>query len=239
MTTPLNDITYQADPLLHIVALTGLAGSGKDTVADMLATHCGFTKLAFADPLRNEVAQAYNLGSNYDLLTNRDTKEEPTARLALCECSSFAFLGAVAMATGATVDAAWMQAPRSPRQVLQWWGTEYRRAERVNYWSTAMVLRIKDLANMGQRRFVITDCRFENEAGAVRRLGGMVWQVLRPEAYVQAVEGTHASVTDGFHLKPDLEVRNDGTVNRLRQNVLGAWWAQEANLPGVRVEIEA
>ncbi len=239
MTTPLNDIAYQADPLLHIVALTGLAGSGKDTAADMLATHCGFTKLAFADPLRNEVAQAYNLGSNYDLLTNRDTKEVPTSRLALCECSSFAFMGAVAMATGATVDAAWLQAPRSARQVLQWWGTEYRRAERVNYWSTAMVLRIKELANMGQRRFVITDCRFENEADAVRRLGGHIWQVHRPEAYFALVEGEHPSMTDGSRLKPSVEVENSDELRHLRERVLAAWWAQEANLPGVRVEIDA
>lgn len=239
MTHPLNDLAYQADPMLHIVALTGLAGSGKDTVADLLATHCGFTKLAFADPLRSEVAEAYNLGSQYDLLTDRATKEVPTGRLALCECSSFAFWGAVAKATGATVDDAWLQAPRSPRQVLQWWGTEYRRAERVNYWSTALVLRIKDLARAGHRRFAISDCRFENEAVAVRRLGGMVWQVRRPQAYQQAIEGQHASVTDGSHARPNVEIDNADSLHRLRERVLGAWWAQEANLTGVRVEIEA
>jgi dephospho-CoA kinase len=34
---------------LQIIAFTGSAGTGKDTAADILVTHCGFTKLAFAD----------------------------------------------------------------------------------------------------------------------------------------------------------------------------------------------
>lgn len=35
-----------------IIGLTGFAGSGKDTVADILVAEYGFVKLAFADPLR-------------------------------------------------------------------------------------------------------------------------------------------------------------------------------------------
>lgn len=35
-----------------IIGLTGFAGSGKDTVADILVAEYGYVKLAFADPLR-------------------------------------------------------------------------------------------------------------------------------------------------------------------------------------------
>ena len=36
----------------HIIGLTGFAGAGKDTVADLLVAHARFRKLAFADALR-------------------------------------------------------------------------------------------------------------------------------------------------------------------------------------------
>lgn len=35
-----------------VIGLTGFAGSGKDTVADILVEEHGYVKLAFADPLR-------------------------------------------------------------------------------------------------------------------------------------------------------------------------------------------
>ena len=34
------------------IALTGAAGAGKDTVADILGFHFGYTRIAFADPVR-------------------------------------------------------------------------------------------------------------------------------------------------------------------------------------------
>ncbi len=238
--TPFTQPEYQDTAPISLIALSGLAGAGKDTAANVLVTHAGFSSLAFADPLRNEVAQAYQLRSDETgLLTNRSTKETPTARLAIIECDSFGFTGAVARATGATVDDEWLHTPRSPRQVLQWWGTEYRRQQRSNYWTNQMLLRIKSLVQAGQRRFVITDCRFENEATAVRRLGGIVWQVTRPAAEEAATEGQHASVNDGSTLLPTVVIRNRGDLLDLRAHVLAAWWSMEANVVVERVEIAA
>lgn len=232
MGIPFNDQTST-----HVVAITGLAGSGKDTVADILATHVGFTKVAFADPLRAEITRGFDLGLQDTLLTQRDTKALPTARLALVECNDFGFIGAVARATAATVNGAWLQEPRSPRQILRWWGTEYRRAERVSYWTSLMERRIHSLHQLGHRRVVISDCRFENEAQTVRRLGGVLYQVTRPaESHEQ--DGEHASATDGAKLNPSACIVNDGTLQNLRDLVLGHWWAHEASLATVHVRIE-
>ena len=121
---------------LQIIALTGLAGTGKDTAADILVTHCGFTKLAFAAALRTEVQAAFNVPA--ELLTRRDLKEMPTAALALVECTDMGFIGALVRANATNnvrFDVpAWFRGSLSPRQVMQLWGTEYRRAQRVNYW---------------------------------------------------------------------------------------------------------
>ena len=125
---------------LQIIAFTGSAGTGKDTAADILATHCGFTKLAFADALRAEVQAAFNVPA--ELLTRRDLKEMHTAELALVECTDMGLIGTLVRAAMAAsthaLDYAWIEAPRSPRQILQWWGTEYRRAQKINYWREAL-----------------------------------------------------------------------------------------------------
>lgn len=43
-----------------IVGLAGLAGSGKDTVADILVKNFGFVKVAFADPLKRIAKEVYD-----------------------------------------------------------------------------------------------------------------------------------------------------------------------------------
>ena len=206
------------------IALTGLAGVGKDTVADTLVTHAGFSKIAFADALRLEVAAAFRLGDRYGILSDRAGKEQPTQALCLLNCADDDFARCAidlhfADHPGQT-PGYYMLAPRSPRQILQWWGTEYRRAQQPNYWSTKVALRIAEMRQADQERVVVTDCRFPNEAKAIRLMGGELWQVRRPG--VTIVEGGHASQTDGNNLGPDLAILNGGDINDLRHSTLRA-----------------
>ena len=216
---------------LHIIALTGQAGSGKDTAADMLVGACRFTKLAFADALRREVAAAFRLDVDnmQSLLSDRAAKETPTTRLALIECRDFGF-------NRATVTHEWATMGRTPRQILQWWGTEYRRAQRLDYWTSTLYSHLHQLHKLdGRTRFVITDCRFENEAALVRSLGGVVWQIERPG--LPQVENGQASAADTIKLQPSAVIPNATSLNALREAVLGEWWAWEAQLESVKVEI--
>lgn len=203
------------------IALTGLAGVGKDTVADTLVTHAGFSKIAFADALRLEVAGAYQLGDQAHILSDRATKEMPMHALALCRCHHDPFVERMAALHSAEQPdfdwELWAYAPRSPRQIMQWWGTEYRRAESANYWSTKTAVHIAANSD-DEARWIITDCRFANEAHAVRTLGGEIWQVTRPGQPI--VEGGHASQTDGSNLRPDATLVNGGDINGLRHSVL-------------------
>lgn len=200
------------------IGLTGLAGAGKDTVADTLVTHAGFSKIAFADALRAEVAHAFQLGDRFGILSDRATKEQPNRLLTMWQCNDLDFVEMVAAIEDAWMTKEFLDRPYSPRQVMQWWGTEYRRARQPNYWSTKVALQIAAGIARDQPKWVVTDCRFENEARAVRSLGGEIWQVTRPGQAV--VEGGHASQTDGSKLQPDATLVNGSDINGLRHSVL-------------------
>lgn len=196
---------------MKLIALCGAAGAGKDTVADMLPAR----KLAFADALYREVAEAW--GVEQHVLRCRETKEKSLPELALRYCNDGRFLEAHR-------DTPW-DAGRSPRQILQWWG-DYRRAQDPDYF---VKLTRKELVNWdwasaagGERSgFVLTDVRFPNEAAMVRQLGGQIWQIRRP-GYEAGGTG-HASDTDGSEFSPDRVLVNGGSLEDLRATVLAAW----------------
>lgn len=215
----------------HIIGLCGLAGSGKDTVAQLLATHLRFSQLAFADALRAEVCQAY--GIDLSVLTRRDTKETPTPILALSRCGTD---NGFAMALIEQLK--WLEpgksvkdefsAPRSPRQIMQWWGTEYRRAySGPDYWTRALKARVHIQQQSHQFRHVISDVRFANEAAAVRALGGVIWDIRRPGVKQQSI---HASDVDGSRFAPDLVIHNCHDIKHLQGVVTGAWLMAESGL---------
>lgn len=87
-----------------MVGLLAKRGCGKDTVADYLVEEYGFTRIAFADALYEEVAQMY--GVTVAFLQSRDTKEIPAEVLG----------------------------GQSPREVLQEHGMLRRENNGADYW---------------------------------------------------------------------------------------------------------
>jgi hypothetical protein len=228
----------------HILGLTGFSGAGKDTVADLLVTHLGFRKLAFADALRAEIAEGFQLDPLY--LTHPSTKSTPMSALAM-DRAPVPFLRAVAYALGQEIigtsgrtSLEWLAAPRSPRKILQWWGTEYRRAENPTYWTRIMLQRVHHLLREGQVRIVITDVRFENEADAVHGAGGHLWQITRPEINgTTTTEGAHSSATDGGHFEPAAVISNRHDIRHLQQLVFSEFFSMESRVQGAGVELPA
>jgi hypothetical protein len=195
-----------------IVGLTGAAGSGKDTVADILVQHRGFQRIAFADALYEEVSVAFNVPIGF--LRNRETKESPTSMLALRRCADKGFRKTVADILDARdilcVEEEW----RSSRQILQWWGTEYRRAQRKDYWTSRVAAMIREQPD---QHFVVTDVRFPDEAEVVRGVGGIIAVVVRSGI---APVSTHVSESFWKDCKPDWKISNMGSLDDLRETVL-------------------
>jgi len=221
---------------VNLIAFNGKAGAGKDTAADILVRYARFEKLAFADALRAEVAEAFDICAIAPILHDRQAKEQPHDALALRNCSEFCFLGAVALATHATVNSEWLDAPRSPRQILQWWGTEFRRKRDPRYWVNALAGRIAIRREAGQQRFVISDCRFPNEYAFVHSMGGQMWRIFRGD--LQPVEGLHPSAVALDNIAADAELCNHGSLDHLRDIVLRQWWAADSGIKADRLKVE-
>lgn len=226
--------------LPHIL-ITGKADHGKSTVGEYLVARYGYTRTGFADPLKQEVAQAYRGVTPVvtpAFLDERRHKDTPVAHLALKNCTDREFVrivlpvlahedfalfrtmqtafkegslhgpatryaAAARRALGFDTDPAVidtvaanaaetarmlllnplalgprtaarifssanfldserLQLPRSPRRLLQPWGTEYRRAQDPRYWIN-ITERFLDECEKTGGRVVLTDGRFHQE----------------------------------------------------------------------------
>lgn len=201
---------------MQLIGLAGRAGCGKDTVADYLVDTYGFLKFSFSDALYNEVQKAFNL-PDQSLLRDRHTKEEPTELLSVASSRDLLFAPAV-MTYLEPDPLAWFK-PRSPRQILQLWGTEYRRAQDPDYWVKRGEAFINAfLAQPGAEYLaglVNTSVRFPNELELLHRLGGSVWHIHRADLPPMDNSGHSSEIPLPFTFGVDKEIHNNSTVARL------------------------
>lgn len=101
---------------------------------------------------------------------------------------------------------------RSPRWAMQTLGTEWGRdLIGSNLWVNVAMEGAQLVLDQGGS-VVIDDCRFENEAAAVRALRGEIIQIVRP-----GVEPVNSHASEEQHPGPSHIVFNDDTVEVLRQ----------------------
>lgn len=158
-----------------VIGLAGRARAGKNTVAEILdSIDPGFCQCAFADVLRVEVIDAFRVSN--DLFNNDRLKERDDQALAIIRCGDIEFIERMT-ALGYN-----LIAPRTPRQIMQLWGTEYRRNQDSEYWIDRLSAFIHEQIKSGARKFAVTDVRFENEAQLIKKMDGLVWLIQRDQA---------------------------------------------------------
>lgn len=176
---------------MKLIAFSGVARSGKDSAARVLIERHGFTRIAFADPMRealyrlNPIVLASKNDGGYDRLSDLvDYHGWDEVKVLYPEV----------------------------RQLLQRFGTEAGRdIHGEDCWVNAAFRRAE-----GLERIVITDVRFDNEARAVHKRGGLVVKVVRPG--VEAVNG-HVSDRGVTEHLLDRVIHNDGTLEELAYRV--------------------
>lgn len=192
-----------------LIGLTGKVGAGKDTAAAVLQ-RAGWRGMAFADALRIEAAEAW--GVDIRTFTARVTKDTPLAPLRAGWCMNKQFLAWLVYRGGSLQDA------RSPRWVMQTWGT-FRRAAEPGYWVRQVEHWIRYQRSTGHPRLVITDVRLPVEAAMLRRMGGALVRVHRPD--LPPLEPSTAGHESEHHttLQADADLHNDGDLQHLAAEV--------------------
>ena len=140
-----------------IIGICGLIGCGKGTVGDILVEEYGFTKLSFADKLKDGVATVFNWdramleGDTVESREWRETQDDFWSR-----------------ETGRTI---------TPRLVLQEFGTDcMRHGFDDSIWVSVVK---QELVKYPKKNFVIPDVRFPNEANMIKSIHGEIWRVRR------------------------------------------------------------
>ena len=173
----------------EIIGLSGWARSGKDTVADYLVEHHGFVKLSLATPMREAL---YRLNPHIIDIGNMQWTVRQAVDLAGWEEMKLTF--------------------PSIRGLMQRMGTEVgREMFGEDFW---VDLVIKEASKYD--KVVIADCRYLNEADAVRAAGGQVWRVSRDSA---PAANDHDSEHGLDEYAFDLKLDNNTTIEELHKFV--------------------
>jgi hypothetical protein len=137
-------------PRVTLLGLSGYARSGKDTAADYLVENYGYTKMSFADPMKQALL---TLDPNIDFGEGRAHLSQ-------------------------AITVGWDELKKNSseiRPLLQRMGTEIGRAMwGEDFWVNAAINSIPDGSKV-----IFADVRFPNEAKAITDLGGQVWRIER------------------------------------------------------------
>jgi hypothetical protein len=165
------------EPKMIVIGIGNRARNGKDTAAEAIMNHASRLglpswKLSWADALYQEVNRYLEHSA---FLTAGPNISHGIIENGVDEIK-------IPLWVKPTPDAE--ISTRAPfgkhAKLLQWWGTEFRRAENPNYWVEKVTDTIKEFERINPRIVVLVpDTRFFNEAQAIKSMGGYTLNVSR------------------------------------------------------------
>lgn len=150
-----------------LIGLHGLARCGKDTTANYLCAHYALLSYAFAEPLKQALAQMFNLSTAH---IEGDLKEEPIPGIG--------------------------KSPRQLMQLLGTdWGRHLVHKDLWLLLAEQNLNLLAAETKKELAGFILRDVRFENEANWLRSKGGVIVHIQRPDAQDVAAHVSEAGIT--------------------------------------------
>lgn len=141
-----------------IFIISGWKQSGKDTVAHYLVKNHGFKRIAFADILKDDVSDKYDVPREH--LDDNQKKDQPIFSLPVLAKDPFAIqIHQILNGEFAAVDGENYWTPRA-LCILE---GSVKRSVDPNYWVNAAIRKMKDQS----QNYVISDARFKNEISSL------------------------------------------------------------------------
>ncbi len=190
----------------RLIGLSGRAGSGKNTVMEIIARleRDGASEIAFAGPLKRFCQEVFGFSAEQ---IEGAAKNDPDPRYPRMHRDPQGCYRKLL----------------TPRYAMQTLGTEWGRDCFPDVWADLGIRRAQALPGT----VVITDCRFLNEAKAIIAAGGEVWRIVRPGAGLSGSAGAHASEAEAesaeFLALVSKTIHNTGTLKDLRRAVSAAF----------------
>tara|TARA_R110000803_G_scaffold200258_4_gene264563 strand:- start:1539 stop:2195 length:657 start_codon:yes stop_codon:yes gene_type:complete len=207
-----------------LLALSGKMRSGKDTAADVLVNKHNFTKVSFADPLKEICAAAF--GIDIDHFYNDEFKDtnfkEPLV------ISGEDIVEMLIQIEERGVDISYDTSSKviealegmtflSPRTLMQHIGTEIgRKIIKDSIWVDIN----KTVLGKMEGNVIVADCRYADEVESIREQGGKVGIVIRPGLLLRSSADLHSSetsITDTDEF--DIVLINDGTLGSFQEQI--------------------
>ncbi len=176
-----------------LIGCSGRKLHGKDTFARLVREGNNIFHINhFAGSLKAICAKVFGLAEAqmYDPVIKEQAFDTPVVM--------DNYLEALRAETGLDIQPAGKIA-RSPRELMQFVGTEYVRKAQDDYWIQRL---ISDTSTYS--RVIVPDTRFPNEANAIRSVGGKIIKVVRIDMAIP--ENEHASESEIDKIDPDLLV---------------------------------
>lgn len=227
-----------------LIGMLGKARCGKDTVAQMIrGARPHVSCVAFAKPMKDFCKLVYDWSDDHVYGHLKDVPDERYPRPCK-ECNGAGYVRTPTV-TGHLAGCSECDGSGvtylTPREALQKLGTEWGRDNYDRTWIDLAFRTANELFGAvrivsGQKssgpgcsviertmRVVITDCRFLNEAQAVKEAGGAIIRITRPSTEESKAVRAHASEedqdSDAIAEFVDYELMNDTGLDRLRLRV--------------------
>ncbi|BCS54099.1 hypothetical protein [Geobacter sp. SVR] len=188
---------------MKVIGINGAAQSGKDTFAGVAVREFGVIQLSFAAPLKDEVGRF--LDANDVVWHHRNlwgTNEDKEAILRIRHNPGKPqFFKDYLAKYGGYSNGYWYFKPRT---LMQYWGTEYRRAQDPDYWVKKALRQCSE-----DKLYLLSDMRFPNEAAGVESLGGLRIKVTRANC---------PGITNASHSSENALATYKGWTNQIENN---------------------